>query len=226
MPAPAPMSVANLPEKYRQEISNGRAYLANISDIEHTRPRTYGNYTIKACEPGEEYSMTEITPRRGVMDFGDKHIVDFPIMPEEIAADLAREINADAGDNSFLGVFVCGPDGPTKQELVQAHARLDLFYDTCIQAGDVEWQRSHQIIMIPDLFKRAAKIRRQKREWALGVQPTFECPGCGENLRPNVAVCKGCGCVINRARAIELGMIADDSRTPPPMTKNEGTKKS
>jgi hypothetical protein len=207
MSSTAPVVVGNLPPAYVEELNKRRAYLANITDTDFTRSRTYGNYTIRAKGPGEEYSLTEIAPRRGIIDMGGKQVLDFPIVPEEIAADLAREINADAGEGSFLGVFVCGPTGPTKQELFDAHTRLEAFYDRCIQAGDIEWQRSEQIVMIPDLYKRAAKYRRQERDWAHSVQPTLECPGCGTNLRPKVAVCKSCGAVIDAAKAKALGIL-------------------
>jgi hypothetical protein len=235
MPSAAPIVVGNLPPLYLEELNRRRAYLANITDMEFTRSRTYGNYTILGKKPGEEYSLLEIAPRRGTMDYGDKRVIDFPITPEEIAADLAREINADAGENSFLGVFVCGPNGPTEAELADAHARLEAFYDRCIAAGDVEWERSEQIVMIPDLFKRAAKYRRQDREWAHGVKPSVECPGCGENLSPKVAVCKSCGCVVNRKRALELGMIQPEPEpagepatqtTAPPAAKPKDKLKS
>ncbi len=201
MSTAAPITVGNLPEAYRQEISKGRAYIANITEVEHTRSRTYGNYTIAGKRPGEEFSLTEIIPRRGTMDYGDKHVIDFPIMPEEIAADLVREINADAGENSFLGVFVCGAGGPTQKELAQAHARLESFYQTCVAVGDQEWQRSGQIIMIPDLHKRAVVHLKLDREWCSAIQPNLECGACGQKLKRGVAICSGCGAIQDEEKA-------------------------
>ena len=33
-----------------------------------------------------------------------------------------------------------------------------------------------------------------------------ECPACGERLKPNVAVCRVCGAVLNREKAAQWGL--------------------
>jgi hypothetical protein len=213
------MVVQNMPAKYAAEFNQSRAYIANITDVEFSRSRTYANFIIPARPDGEEYSLTEITPHKGVMDMGDKHTSEFPIFPEEIAADLCREINADAGYDSFLGVFVCGPDGPTERELKDAHAKLERFYAWCVSMGDQEWQRTQKIFLIQDVWKRAATYLKLNREWNSVIQSNNECPGCGTNVRSGVAVCKECGCVLDRERAIELGMI--EAPKPPRTPKAE-----
>lgn len=218
------MVVQNMPEKYAAEFSKSRAYIANITEVEFSRTRTYGNFTIPAKEPGEEFSLIEIGPRKGVMDLGDKHTSEFPIFPEDIAVDLAREINADAGADSFLGVFVCGPDGPSAEELHAAHARLEKFYKWCVRQGDDEWQRTGRIIMIPDIWKRAATYLKLRRDWCSEIQPNLDCPGCGTPVKPAVAVCKECGCVIDRGRAIALGMIQPAAEVPEPQTTHKSSR--
>lgn len=207
-------AVANMPPQYLEEFNASRAYIANITDVEYARARTYGMYTIRAKNPGEAYSLTEIGPRRGTMDFGDKHVMDFPITPDQIAKDLVREINGDAGFDSFLGVFVCGPNGPSADELANQRAHLEAFYTWCVGQGDEEWQRTGRIIMIPDLHKRAATYLKLNREWCAKIQPQLECPGCGDNIRPGVAVCKSCGAVIDRGKAIALGILRPEPEEP------------
>jgi hypothetical protein len=201
------MVVQNMPAKYAEEFNHARAYIANITEIEYTRSRTYGMFKIPGKADGEEFSLTEIGPRKGVMDMGDKHVNEFPIFPEEIAADLVREINADAGADSFLGVIVCGPEGPTEKELAAAHARLVRFAKWCVNQGDQEWQRTQRIFLIQDVWKRMATYLKLRRDWNAEIQPNLDCPGCGTQTKSGIAVCKECGCVIDREKAIRLGMI-------------------
>jgi len=77
------------------------------------------------------------------MDYGDKRVLPLEISAREIAEDLCREINSDAGENSFLGVFVCAGDTPTEEELRRARTRLEEFYRALVAAADREWERSH-----------------------------------------------------------------------------------
>jgi len=209
--APSPLlNLTGVPNDYREAFSKSRSYIANISTEDYHIAQTYGNYMIPGRKAGEEFSLIEITPRSAKIDMGDNRSFYEPISTKEIADDICRMINSDAGgegQNSFLGVFVCGKDGPTKHELSEAHKRLEKFYAWCVQQGDVSWQRYHQIIMIPDLLKRAANYLKAEREWAAVVHVTEDCPGCGSPVKQGVALCKGCGCVIDRKKALELGLI-------------------
>jgi hypothetical protein len=54
------------------------------------------------------FALTRISARTAVMDYGDKRTLPLAITAREIADDICREINSDAGENSFMGVFVCG----------------------------------------------------------------------------------------------------------------------
>jgi hypothetical protein len=38
------------------------------------------------------------------------------------------------------------------------------------------------------------------------VRETSECPGCGERLKPNVAACKSYGAILDREKALALGL--------------------
>lgn len=198
------IAVQNMPPEYLEKFNASRAYIVNITDVDFNLSRTYGNYRIPAREPGEEFSVTEITPRKGTMDMGDRRVFDFPITPDEVAKDLCREINDDAGYNSFLGVFVCKGPAPTEKELEQAKARLVKFYQWCVAEGDKVWQQTRMVIMIPDILKRAADYLKLDRDWKTNIQPNLECPGCGAHHKPNVAICIACGIVLNEEKARRL----------------------
>ncbi len=205
------IAVQNMPPEYLEKFNASRAYIVNITDTDYCLSRTYGNYQIPGRKADEDFTVTEIGPRKGTMDMGDRKVFDFPITPGDVAADLCREINTDAGFDSFLGVFVCKANVPTEAELNKANKRLEKFYTWCIAQGDSEWQRSGSVIMIPDLFKRAVTYLKLDREWCSQIQPNLECPGCGTHLRPKVAICAACGCVIDRDRAEKLGLIPQRS---------------
>ena len=81
------------------------AVIANITEQNYMAQRTYGTFQIPGRVAGEEYSLTRVTPRTAVIDYGDKRTLPLAITAREIAEDLCREVNSDAGENSFLGRY-------------------------------------------------------------------------------------------------------------------------
>ena len=184
--------------------------IANITDQSYLAQRMYGTFQIAGRAAGEPYALTRVTSRTASMDYGDKRVVPLPISGREIAEDLCREVNSDAGERSFLGVFVCAGEAPTSEELRRAQAQLDEFYRALVAAADREWERSHSYLFIHDLQRRAAASLGLEKEWHYRAQETAECPGCGERVKTGVAVCKSCGAILNREKALALGLV------PPP----------
>jgi len=154
------------------------------------------------------YALTTIAARTGSIDLGDKRTLEFPISARDIAEDLAREINADGGEASYFGVFVCEGAEPTPEELDEARERLDLFYRTLVSSADKQWERTHNVVFISDLERRAARELKFEKEWSYEPQQRIDCPACGEKLKPNVAVCKVCGAVLDRAKAAQFGLVS------------------
>src|SRR3954471_8974344 len=136
--------------------------VVNLTEQSWTLHRSYGTYRVCGCKPaigdaaGETYALTPISGARAVMDLGDKRTIDVPISAREIAEDLCWEINADAGEDSFFGVFVAQGERPTPNELDQSRKRLDAFYLSQVGAADREWERSHSYLFINDVQRRAA----------------------------------------------------------------------
>src|SRR5579872_4691224 len=184
------------------------AVIANITGEAFMAQRMYGTFQIAARREGDACSLTRISGRTAVMDYGDKRSLPLAISAREIADDICREINSDAGENSFLGVFVCAGESPTAEELRSAQQRLEDFYRGLVAAADREWERSHTFLFIHDLQRRAASRLGLEKEWHYQARETLECPGCGERLKPGVAVCKSCGAILNREKAAELGLVA------------------
>ena len=78
------------------------AVIANITEQCFAAQRTYGTFQVSGCAKGQSCALTQITPRTAMMDYGDKRTLPLPISAWEIANDLCREINSDAGERSFL----------------------------------------------------------------------------------------------------------------------------
>jgi len=188
-----------------------QATIANITDQSYTGHRTYGVFLIAGRAAGEEYALTRVTPRTAMMDYGDKRTLPLAITAHEIAEDLCREVNSDAGERSYLGVFVCAGNIPTEDELRGARAKLEEFYRSLVAAADREWERSHSFLFIHDLQRRAAAHLGFNKEWYYQVRETAECPGCGERVKPGVAVCKSCGAILDREKALALGLLQPPS---------------
>jgi len=193
------------------------AVIANITEQSYTAHRTYGTFQISGRAAGEEYALTRVTPRTAVMDYGDKRILPLAITAREIADDLCREVNSDAGERSFLGVFVCAGDVPTEDELRSARSRLEDFYRALVAAADREWERSHSFLFIHDVQRRAAGHLGLNKEWYYQARETAECPGCGERVKPGVAKCKSCGAILDREKALALGLLQPPVEPPADM---------
>lgn len=206
MPAEASVHTDRSPQAVHTERST-HAVIANITDQSYLAQRMYGTFQIAGRAEGERYALTRVTPRTASMDYGDKRVLPLHLTGREIAEDLCREINSDAGERSFLGVFVCAGEVPTAEELRRAQEKLEDFYRALVAAADREWERSHSYLFIHDLQRRAAATLGLDKEWHYQAQETAECPGCGERVKAGVAVCKSCGAILNREKAQALGLV-------------------
>jgi len=187
-------------------MTQGTAVIVNLTEQNWTLPRSYGTYQVRGCAPDEPYALTPVGARAAVMDLGDKRTLEVPITAREVAQDLCREINADAGEDSFFGVFVAQGERPDDDELTEARQRLAVFYRSMVASADREWERSHSYLFINDVQRRAARYLGLEKEWFYQARETSDCPGCGEKVRAGVAVCKTCGAILDRDKAAALGL--------------------
>jgi hypothetical protein len=189
--------------------------LVNISTQKWPpRQRTYfGSLEVRSPEPGEAFAITPIRGCMGVMDLGDKRIMEYRITAREIADDIAREINGDSGEGSFHGVFVAAGEMPTEAELAEARQRLEEFHRRLVAAADLEWERSHNPMFITDLERRAARELRLEKPWLYDPKPLADCPVCAEKIKPGVAVCRSCGAILDREKAAQFGLVAREEKS-------------
>jgi len=184
--------------------------LVNISTEKWPpRHRTYfGSLEVRSPESGETYAITPIRGCTGVMDLGDKRIMEYRITAREIAEDVAREINGDSGEGSFHGVFVAAGPEPTEAELADARHRLEEFQRRLVAAADLEWERTKNPMFITDLERRAARQLGLEKPWLYDPKPLADCPVCAEKIKPGVAVCRSCGAILDREKAAQYGLVA------------------
>lgn len=183
--------------------------LVNISTEKWPpRHRTYfGSLEVRSPEPGEAYAITPIRGCTGVMDLGDKRTMEIRLSAQEIAEDIAREINNDSGEGSFHGVFVAAGPEPTEDELADARCRLEEFQRRLVAAADLEWERTKNPMFITDLERRAARQLGLEKPWLYDPKPMAECPVCAEKIKPGVAVCRSCGAILDRQKAAQYGLV-------------------
>jgi hypothetical protein len=197
--------------------------LVNISTEKWPpRHRTYfGSLEIRTPQSGETFSITPIRGCTGVMDLGDKRIMEYRITAQEIAEDIAREINGDSGEGSYHGVFVAAGDLPTDGELAEAHRRLEEFQRRLVAAADLEWERTHNPMFITDLERRAARQLGLEKPWLYDPKPLADCPVCAEKIKPGVAACRSCGAILDREKAAQYGLVAREGTGPRHREKRE-----
>jgi hypothetical protein len=171
------------------------------------RHRTYfGSLTIQSPEDGVAYAVTPVRACTSLMDLGDKRTMEIRLSAQEIAEDLVREINGDSGEGSYHGVFVAAGPEPTKEELADARKKLEAFQTRLVETADLEWERSHNMMFITDLERRAARELGLEKPWLYDPKPMADCPACGEKIRPGVAVCRTCGAILDREKAAKFGL--------------------
>jgi hypothetical protein len=189
------------------------AVIVNLTEQNWSLHRSYGAFLVRGCAAGEPYTLTTVGARKASMDLGDKRAMEVSITAQEVAQDLCHEINADGGEDSYFGVFVAAGQVPTEEELAQARQRLTVFYRRLVAAADREWERSHSYLFIDDVERRAAQYLDLEKEWFYQARETAECPGCGEKVKPGVAVCKTCRAILDPAKAAALGLAPGASFT-------------
>jgi hypothetical protein len=189
--------------------------LVNISTQKWPpRHRTYfGSLTIQSPEAGAAYAVTPVRGCTSVMDLGDKRTMEIRLSAQEIAEDLVREINGDSGEGSYHGVFVAAGPEPTKEELTDARKKLEVFHRRLVETADLEWERSHNMMFITDLERRAARELGLEKPWLYDPKPMADCPACGEKIRPGVAVCRTCGAILDREKAAKFGLVEREEKS-------------
>ena len=186
--------------------------------------RTHGMYHVWHPKAGEPFRLSHIVWKKDFADVGDydpmytrktniERRKEFVFDAKQIAEDLCQQINNNGpGEASFFGVFVCEGEEPTEAELEKARKRLEAYFTQCIAAADVQWSANPRHDLISGIAKRAVRFLNldpSDYRWMSVQRKTVECPACGSRVKPGVAVCLGCGAILDEAKARQFGLIAD-----------------
>lgn len=186
-------------------------YVCNITPEAFNLTRTFGYVNIVGAKKGQRYGLTAVREYHDRIVYDDKHQIPVTFPAAEVAEDIVRNCNADAGDdefpNSFLGVFLCAGDKPMDDELRDAENRLREFYTHLVRKADEKWSATHNYREITGAERRAAAYINIKREWLFAPEENVACPFC-QNPMPKNAVIHagvgGCGQVIDKVRYAEM----------------------
>src|SRR5205085_324388 len=73
------------------------------------------------------------------------------------------------------------------------------------------YQNPAMVNEITDVMRRAGTHEGIDEPWIRAGVPMQGCPACGEKLRPPAAICKSCGAILDRRKAIEFGLLKDEA---------------
>lgn len=188
-----------IPKKWVDQIVKARVWLVNLTDQTHVMQRNYGCYFVRGIKEGERYTVTPVNGRITTLDEGDNIRTQQMVEAEDIAADLAMQINSgiltEEGEESFCGAFVSLTEKPSEKDLQKNEAKLVAFYDAQVRLGNKFHDDPNDHKNISAIMRRAARIRGQKPPWLFDSTPMNACAACGESLRQGVAICKTCGAI-------------------------------
>jgi hypothetical protein len=203
-----------------EEVSS-RAKSITICNVgpEHFGPlqRSYSRaLNVPACPKGTSYVSVVIpdhTDMRVVaVDHWAEHSEKTPVLI------TCQEIVADIFNSEKMGQKGCFiPKGakPTETEIEQAHAARRTYGMKCVNDGNAAYSINARIDDIPGEWKRYAEELGIDVEWCKLPPPSkTECPACAGEIKPYVAVCRHCGAILDKKKALEFGFIEETKPEP------------
>lgn len=223
MPASAAEALASVFDKNRRvrttvdpRLLKSQApwYVHNIYDMKHIAELgSLRTWHVPACPKGTKYVTLEVPGFiADEYDLGDGNgrMAWNPVMGEDLANDILNnkagltELSINSPNLEWWGVFASPNEVPTEQELMSAHAKLDKMQTLLLQEGDKKFMEGPSdkpgigVNSITPMHRAAAIWKGQQRDWAKAPVTMIECPGCGDNVKPNI-VKHSCGWILNEA---------------------------
>lgn len=203
-PIPAPMKLSEKTATLVR-ITGGKSIVCD---------RTYGNFTILPCKPGQRFIILKIRAARCVAGTKESR-KEWEVTADEVAEDLAMECNSyiwgigsdvtgeiieGSDDDStvtsvrgFNGVFVSEFDEPSEEELQKAEELLAGSDEILTTRGHETYDQLHSPLHIHEGWKQSAKRLGVTADWLYKVQNNPSCPHCGAKLLMATAtVCATC----------------------------------
>lgn len=211
-----------LPEFVSKTVKPVYIYnIYNRKHLVHGMPGR-GTYLIPACPEGKPYSEPCVIPGIVADEFdladGQGNMATNPLEGLKVARDIVGitsaqpELGVMDPNRENWGVFIAEGEKPTDKELERAKKKLVAFMTIILNEGDKAARDTRAGVKenpIVQIHYDAAVYLKQKRDWNATPEQRQDCPGCGENIKPNIAKCPHCGAILDKIKAIELGLIPD-----------------
>lgn len=186
-------------------LTSKKSYLVNITERDWNVQRTYGVYVIQPAPEGREYSVLEISGRIEATDEGNDNALQWKHEAQEIADDVAREINdrimAAPTAKSFMGVFVSPTAIPSAKELDAAKKKLRAFQRALVDAANRFWDDPKTHREVNELHRWAGRALKVTAPWLFDAEELVECPACAKGISAGVAICPNCDAILDEAKA-------------------------
>jgi hypothetical protein len=79
-----------------------------------------------------------------------------------------------------------------------------LWYIKLVKMADDSWQKFKLHQMITDQQVHAAKALKLKKAWLYTNEDMRDCPGCGSQVLPYIAICPNCRAILDEKAAADL----------------------
>jgi hypothetical protein len=195
-------------EREYARITEQRRYVVNITEKAWQVQRTFGVFQIAGCLKGQPYTVLEVTGRVEVSDEGDDRGLQISHEADEIAADVAREINENitAAPNGipFMGVFVSESKKPAAEELAAAREKLREYQRALVAFAVVLWDDPKTHREINELHRWAGRALNVTGDWLMPVYEKVPCAACGTAIKPGLAKCPECHAVLDLEKMKEF----------------------
>lgn len=86
------------------------------------------------------------------------------------------------------------------------------FVNLCKRADD-DWNRFHQVGLISDHQRYAAKYLNYNPDWLINYNPKegfVDCPACYSKIDSRAIKCASCGAILNKEKALQFGLIESE----------------
>lgn len=173
------------------------------------RSYAWNDLVIPPCTGDLPYTSLLVTDREDVevihtsYDAKEARRIPVVITAQQIVSDFFG-----AEQLAPKGCFICAGETPTKAELSKAKDTRRAYLQKLVQNGDIEYSRSGKVDDISGESKEACEELEVERPWAFLAPKVLQgCPACGESVKPNVAICKSCGAILDHEKAAQYGLI-------------------
>lgn len=103
-------------------------------------------------------------------------------------------------------------DEKYKDTIAEAKQRQNKWFMRLIKRADDDWNKYKQHRMITDIQRYAAQnMGMTNKEWFHSPEPEefVKCPACRSMVEITSAICHNCKFVVNKERAIKLGIVEE-----------------